>query len=374
MAVPPIKYRRTRIPYAALTQELRDHTDHYLQWCSGANRFRKHSRKRFLSRQTLIHHQTYIHAAADALVNTGVNIGTIRSIADLLEPDRVREICAYRFEKAGRRDTAYNFELGRVLVQLARWLMLGESHIAELQDIVGEQERPPLKMTEKNKRTVAFFQVPQNLARLLQLPELLFEEVRKSNGNKRLGLSKLQAGLAFGVLTFTVIRRANLVSLEFGKNIELIPGQSTLRIPRDEVKNRQPLEFDIPPSLEALLIEYRDNFVPMLTTVKDCRALFIDTKGRVKNDPAITVLVKKYSKRYLGYEINPHAFRHLAAKIILSDNPGAYPLIQDMLAHTNPLTAKNFYTEPDTKGAGRYHHMLLMKRIKQKGEDHVEKP
>ncbi len=369
VTVPSIEYRRTRIPYGALTQELRSDIDRYLHWCSGANRFRKNSRKRFLSARTLIHHKNYIHAAADALARSGVEIGSICRVSDLLVPDRVREICDVRFDKANRCDTAYNFELGRVLVQLARWVGVDEAQLTEVRDIVSEQERPPMKMTDKNTRTVSFFQGPKNLSGLVQLPARLFDEVRHGKGNKRNRLAKLQAGIAIGILTSIPIRRANLAALQFGENIELIAGQSTLRIPRDEVKNKQPIEFDIPPELEALLNEYRDHFVPTLTAVKTCQSVFIDTQGRIKGAPAVSLLVKHYTKRYLGREINAHAFRHLGAKNILSNSPGNYSLVQDLLAHTNPMTTKNFYTEPDTKTAGRYHHRLLMKRIKREDLD-----
>lgn len=59
--------------------------------------------------------------------------------------------------------------------------------------------------------------------------------------------------------------------------------------------------------------------------------------------------------------MTPHQFRHLAAKIILDANPGAYELVRQMLGHKNTKTTVNNYAGIDTKRAGRAHADLLLK-------------
>jgi integrase len=59
--------------------------------------------------------------------------------------------------------------------------------------------------------------------------------------------------------------------------------------------------------------------------------------------------------------LTPHQFRHLAAKIILDANPGAYELVRQLLGHKNMKTTTNFYTGIDTRRAGRAHADLIMK-------------
>ena len=56
-----------------------------------------------------------------------------------------------------------------------------------------------------------------------------------------------------------------------------------------------------------------------------------------------------------------HQFRHLAAKLILDANPGAYELVRQVLGHKNLKTTTNFYAGPSTKRAGRFYDDLLMK-------------
>jgi integrase len=60
-------------------------------------------------------------------------------------------------------------------------------------------------------------------------------------------------------------------------------------------------------------------------------------------------------------KITPHQFRHLAAKIALDGNPGAYELVRQLLGHKNLSTTTNFYAGIDTRRAGRAHAELVMK-------------
>ena len=59
--------------------------------------------------------------------------------------------------------------------------------------------------------------------------------------------------------------------------------------------------------------------------------------------------------------MTPHQFRHLAAKIILDNNPGAFELVRQLLGHKNLKTTTNFYAGIDTRRAGRAHADLIMK-------------
>ena len=60
-------------------------------------------------------------------------------------------------------------------------------------------------------------------------------------------------------------------------------------------------------------------------------------------------------------KITPHQFRHLAAKIALDANPGAYELVRQLLGHKNLRTTTNNYAGIDTRRAGRAHADLIMR-------------
>jgi site-specific recombinase XerC len=71
-------------------------------------------------------------------------------------------------------------------------------------------------------------------------------------------------------------------------------------------------------------------------------------------------------RKYAGVEVSPHKFRHLAAKVVLDDSPGAIELVKQLLGHENLKTTTNFYSGIDTRRAARHHHSLLQRETEKK--------
>src|SRR5262249_48933698 len=89
--------------------------------------------------------------------------------------------------------------------------------------------------------------------------------------------------------------------------------------------------------------------------------VFVTFSGRPRKQDTIKMTITKTISRYLGVKLTPHQFRHLAAKIILDNNPGAFELVRQLLGHKNLKTTTNFYAGIDTRRAGRAHADLIMK-------------
>ena len=68
-------------------------------------------------------------------------------------------------------------------------------------------------------------------------------------------------------------------------------------------------------------------------------------------------------RRYAGADLSPHQLRHLAAKILLDDSPGAFELVKQLLGHENLKTTVNAYAGIDTRRACRHHYRLLEKTV-----------
>jgi integrase len=126
----------------------------------------------------------------------------------------------------------------------------------------------------------------------------------------------------------------------------------------DETKNDVVLEFEVPTVLAERLQVYRNEIAPAVIGQRP-DAVFVTSKGKPKIPAAITTAIKKTVLRYLGVTITPHQFRHLAAKIILDGNPGAYELVRQLLGHKSLKTTTNFYAGVDTRRAGRAHAELV---------------
>ena len=79
---------------------------------------------------------------------------------------------------------------------------------------------------------------------------------------------------------------------------------------------------------------YRNEIAPAVIGERP-DAVFVSLTGKPRTQGAIKVAIEKAVLRHLGVKITPHQFRHLAAKIVLDDNPGAYELVRQLLGHKN---------------------------------------
>ena len=125
-------------------------------------------------------------------------------------------------------------------------------------------------------------------------------------------------------------------------------------------RTMSPIEFEIPTVLAERLQVYRNEIAPAVIG-KRPDAVFVTFTGKPRTQAAIKVAIERTVLRHLGVKITPHQFRHLAAKIDLDANPGAYELVRQLLGHKNLKTTTNYYAGIDTRRAGRAHAELIMK-------------
>jgi integrase len=155
----------------------------------------------------------------------------------------------------------------------------------------------------------------------------------------------------------------NLSCLRFNEHLHWPQGRrkpALLTFRSDETKNDAVLEFEIPTVLAERLQVYRYEIAPRVTGMRP-DAVFVTFTGKPRTQAAIKVAIQKTVLRHLGVKLSPHQFRHLAAKIVLDANPGAYELVRQLLGHKNLKTTTNFYSGVDTRRAGRAHADLVMK-------------
>jgi len=220
---------------------------------------------------------------------------------------------------------------------------------------------PRADLTVKNKRFLRQFDDPLVLQRLRAVPLKLWTQMRRDVSPNFRTLAIAQAAIAVEILIYLPIRMQNLVSLTFDVHLFLHEGPgavSTLDISAGEVKNKRPIEFDIPPHIVRMLIEYRDHVAPKIIGRKPER-LFINPDGTPKGSQTLSFLIRRMVRKHAGVELSPHQLRHLAAKILLDDSPGAFELIKQLLGHQSLKTTVNFYAGIDTRRAARHHHRLL---------------
>jgi integrase len=364
VAVPPSRLRRTRVPLTGFPPSLLEHWNGFTTWADGDDIFADHARPKRLKQSTLDTMLRRIHLAANALVESGVDPSAIRTLADLVTVDAFKRILRRRHEAVHGRATYDNMFMAMDLLQIARDLVkVDDATFAELKHLKNLLPRPSFEMTRKNKLLVMKFDQGVLRERLLAAPNRLWRDVQCSTKTGRLRLAEAQAALAINILIYLPVRLGNLASLTFDQHLFLNEdGASTLTLSAEETKTGAAVEYDIPPPLVARLIEYREVIAPAVIGSRP-KHLFCEVNGAVKSLATIRYLVQRYFKQYVGIHMNPHAFRHLAAKFILDENPGAHVVVQHLLGHKKLSTTAKFYAGTDTRRAGRHHQTLLEKAI-----------
>jgi integrase len=76
------------------------------------------------------------------------------------------------------------------------------------------------------------------------------------------------------------------------------------------------------------------------------------------------VQISKFLRRECGLQVNPHLFRHIAAKLYLDAHPGAYGVLRLVHGHTSVETTTRTYCGAETAAAMRHFddHVLRLRR------------
>lgn len=361
---PPSRLRKTRIPLDQFPAEFIADWNAFAAWAGGQDVFVDDVRPVRLASISLVTIRSRMHLAADTLVRSGTPIESVTSLAVLTEVEAFRSILRQRHEDVAGEANIDNSLLAANLIQIARdWVKVGDTVLAKLKELKKKQPKPELAMTAKNKRLVRQFDDPELVQRFLSVPERIWNQVEeKATSSRPLSkwdLASAQAAIGLAILMSMPIRRKNLTALVFDENILIRQSmQSTLFVPQADTKSFNDIEFDIPPQLERWLLEYRHCVAPAVIGFAP-KYLFCDAKGGLKGFAAVQYLVQRYLTLYLGIHMNPHAYRHLAAKFLLDDSPGAYREVQELLGHKKLETTAIFYAGLDTRRAGGLHASLL---------------
>jgi integrase len=360
--VPSFRRPAKRIEWTGLTNAFRKDVDEYLSWCGGADMFAADARPRALAPQTVKLRRAQIHAAATALLESGVNPKTIKSLRDLVSPDNVKRILRRRNEMVGGRENIFNHDLAWTLVEIARrWVKIRPAALDEIKRLASKVPTPLSGLTSKNKATLRQFDDPANLRRLYEFSSRLWAEVKRDTRPNFRTLVKAQAALAVGILSHMPVRLHNLWALRFDEHLFLNEGRgaiSSLELPAHEVKNRTALAFDIPPHLANMLIDYRNRLAPKVIGRRPDK-LFVKADGTVKSQWAVAWLIRTHLKKRTGIELSSHQFRHLSAKVLLDAQPGNFESVRQLLAHRSLSTTVGAYAGIDSRRAGRHHQRLV---------------
>jgi hypothetical protein len=103
-------------------------------------------------------------------------------------------------------------------------------------------------LTETNRTRLRQFDDRKNILALVRLPNELMRQARRQRSLQR-GAVRAQMAVAIEILLMAPVRMFNLTNLDIEQNL-VRPGQGKalhIVIGAEEVKNREPLEYPLPP-------------------------------------------------------------------------------------------------------------------------------
>ena len=362
--VPENNRSNVRLPWETLPKPLREDVARHLEWASVPDPLAEGARVRRLGSQSINLRREHIHSSVHAGTAAGIELEKFTSLAMLVEPDTVRVVLRQLWRQYGNRLSARTHGIAVTLVAIAsEWVKLPTEKIAELKRLQSKLGTLPPGLTEKNRALLRKFDDPRLLAALVQLPDTLWHRARRGLATLRWPFIDLQNALAIDLLIHVPLRMKNLSAMRFDTHLHWPQGRhkpALVTFRADETKNDIVLEFEIPTVLADRLHAYRNEIAPAVTGRRP-DAVFVTFKGKPRTQEAIKVAIEKTLMKHLGVKITPHQFRHLAAKIVLDANPGAYELVRQLLGHKNVKTTTNNYAGIDTRRAGRAHADLIIK-------------
>ena len=354
-----------RVPWQDLPASFRSDVDDHLAWAAGEDPFAPDPRSRSLSPGSVRLRRQYLQSAVTARVAAGTPVEQITGLRDLVTVDAFKSILRQRHAQAGQQAKAYDTGLAKALIAIAKeWVKPGAQTLTDLKRLATRLPRLSPGLTDKNNALLRTFADPDLLRRLISLPDRLWREALAMAPSQR-QLAKAQAALAIAILTYAPLRIANLSALAFEQTL-FVPAradqESLIEIPAAQMKNRAPFSISLPARITAMLRTYRGQVLKG-SGKSSTEFLFDDGQGKPKLPTTVSWLLERTIRRHLGIKMTAHQFRHLAAKVILDADPGAYESVRQLLGHRNLVTTVNNYAGLDTRRAGRHHAALIEQEL-----------
>jgi integrase len=298
---------------------------------------------------------------AAALVKSGRDPQTIRSLADLVHPKALKTELEFFWRRNGARTTSQLHGFALTALKVGKWWVKAPlEEIAELQKIRCEVAPKETGMTPRNRARLRQFDDPENLRRLIDLPQAIVRALPREGEPSYLQALRVQSAVGIAILTNAPMRIKNLASLRLDRHVvETRPGgKRHIVVPAEEVKNRTPLAFEVPDALGALIDVYLARCRPLLAGDPQ-GFLFPARKGGAKAPRHFAEQIKRTLRQETGIDLNAHAYRHLAAFLFLREHPGEYETTRLLLGHKDLNTTTQYYCGLEQADALRRYDLLI---------------
>jgi integrase len=349
------------LPWSAFPPSFKDDVDRFLRRLSGQD-LSEDGPPRPARPATLEKRSYQLRLAASALVHRGHDAGAVGSVGDLLSLDRYQDILRFFLNRGSGRSPHQAAEMAAFLKDTAKhWAKVDEPTLIGMKKIASRLAIPRRGMTAKNRERLRPFDDAEMVVAFLSLPQRLRREVETGNRNPRRNAILSQMAAAIALLQAAPIRLKNLTALDINKNLIARGKRLYLVVAESEVKNNEPIDFELPAETRNVLAWYVREHRPLLIG-EPSDALFPGPGGRVKTSNTLAKQIPQTVFRYTGLRVNVHLFRHAAGKLFLDARPGQYEVMRRVLGHRSITTTTSLYAGAETRSAGSHFAAVIAER------------
>src|SRR5262249_27293514 len=119
-------------------------------------------------------------------------------------------------------------------------------------------------------------------------------------------------GLLIALLAVIPLRRRTLTALRVGVHLIRSGNLWGLDIPAEDMKMPEPIEFVLSAELSARIDLYLEKFRDRIPGAARHDGLWPSNKGGLLDDGSVYDMVRRRTRKALGFAVNLHAFRHAA--------------------------------------------------------------
>jgi integrase len=312
---------------------------------------------------------------ASILVNAGfLPVEKVHGLAAIVPPPLVKQGLGVLLARVSNPRNSQIFGIATNIAIAARhWVKLPDDDCARLNFFVSKVRPKHDGLPECARRALAHFRDPETVRQFLNLASQVFAELAKIKNPTWMDANTAAAALWIALAQRIPLRISNLVGIDLEKNI--LKAHNGKNAPRalyftaDEVKNDKAIEAPLSPQLIVLLDTFVSRYRKLLVDVPT-NALFPTPSGASKRPSGMSAAIQKLMLRRLGFAINPHSFRHVAAMLFLSVNPGAYVQVQLLLGHRRLETTIKYYCDLRAEDAFIHFDQALLKLAKDSSHAH----
>jgi integrase len=311
-----------------------------------------------LSEKTRSHRVGQVRRFFGELIGSGVSPEDLLDLRAMVQPDMALRGLSSMLDRKGGQSSGMMHGLAYTLLTIARHhARLPDQDLDRLRKYCRRIKVPRAGMTEKNRKRLRQFDDPENLARILLLPDELLHEAKAKGTSPLRSAELVEVALAIELLLMTALRIKNLSTLHLDEHVSWTRSarRSVCHIAVDgrEVKNGKTLEFELSGSTANLLETYVHQFRPRLAPPA-CRWLFATRDGNRPVSPTVlSERIKRTILKRTGLTINAHLFRSLGGMIFLNRNPGGYEIVRQTLGHKHMSTTTSAYTGMESVSAAK---------------------